>query len=30
LIPVTLGKLDAIQGFSGAAIEIDDAAFGGL
>jgi alkylation response protein AidB-like acyl-CoA dehydrogenase len=30
LIPVTLGKLDAIQGFSSAAIEIDDAAFGGL
>lgn len=30
LIPVTLGKLDAIQGFSNAAIEIDDAAFGGL
>lgn len=30
LIPVTLGKLDAIQGFSAAAIEIDDAAFGGL
>ena len=30
LIPVTLGKLDAIQGFSSAAIEIEDAAFGGL
>jgi hypothetical protein len=30
LIPVTLGKFDAIEGFSSAAIEIDDAAFGGL
>lgn len=30
LIPVTLGKLEAIQGFCPAAIEIDDAAFGGL
>jgi alkylation response protein AidB-like acyl-CoA dehydrogenase len=30
LIPVTMGKLDAIQGFSSAAIEIDDSAFGGL
>jgi len=30
LIPVTIGKMDAIQGFSSAAIEIDDAGFGGV
>jgi len=30
IIPVTMGKLDAIKGFCSAAIEIDDAGFGGL
>jgi alkylation response protein AidB-like acyl-CoA dehydrogenase len=30
LLPVTLGKLNAIEGFSSAAIEIEDAGFGGL
>ena len=30
LIPVTMGKFDAIQGFSSAAIEMDEAAFGGM
>ena len=30
VIPVTLGKMDAIQGFSPAAIEMEDDAFGGL
>jgi alkylation response protein AidB-like acyl-CoA dehydrogenase len=30
VIPVTLGKMDAIEGFSSAAIEIEDDGFGGL
>jgi hypothetical protein len=30
IVPVTMGKLDAIKGFSSAAIDIDDAGFGGL
>lgn len=30
IVPVTMGKLDAIQGFCSAAIEIDDAGYGGL
>ncbi len=30
MIPVTLGKMDAIQGFCSAAIEIEDDGFGGL